>query len=97
MLGSTNTGTKSLSVIARTDAIYVFAGTITSSPFLRYPISSHALKIKPKPSKPLPTPIACFYPLYVASCFSKVSTRSPSRYQPESITLLAASLSSCSN
>jgi len=53
MLGSTNSKTKSLSV---------FVGTVTSSLFLRYHISTHILKIKHKP--PL-TPIIYFDSLNV--------------------------------
>ena len=37
IFGSTKTGTKSACRIAKILAIYVFAGTITSSPFCKFP------------------------------------------------------------
>ena len=82
MSGSTNTGVAPFCEIASIDAIYVFAGTMISSPCP----NPYALIIKFSASSPFATPIQCFTPQYLAKFFSKLSHSVPNRYQPESNT-----------
>ena len=91
---SHNTGVAPAHIIGVTDAINVKLGTITSSPFSKTLIYIYALKINLNASKPLETPIACLTPKYNLKSFSICFTFSPNKYQPESMTLKSAFLSS---
>ena len=69
LLGSTKTGFRSFCVIDKILAMYVFAGTITSSPDLIFFNFFHAFRVKLKASKPFPTPTQYLVPQYLANSF----------------------------
>ena len=92
--GSTKTGVQPFSVIARIVAMYVFAGTIISSPGAK----SYARIINVNASKPFATPRQYLVPQYLAKFSANVSFSSPSKYQPRSKTdAMRASISSLPN
>ena len=78
MSGSTKTGLQLLSVIARMEAMYVFAGTMISLSFSK----SKAFIISLKASSPFATPTQFLTPQYLAKFCSKLLFSSPSKYQP---------------
>ena len=75
--GSAKTGVAPAYVTAKTVAIKVLLGTITSSPF---PIPN-AFNDKYNASNPLPTPTQHALPIYAANSLSKTSTSLPCIYQ----------------
>ena len=88
--GSTRTGVQPFSDIARIEAIYVFDGTIISSPL---PNPKPRI-IRLRASNPFAQPIQCLTPQNSAKFFSKVLSCSPRRYQPLSrICLILKSMS----
>lgn len=92
MLGSTSTGTRPFSEIASIEAMYVFAGTMTSSPGDITPISTYARNVQMSASSPLAHPTAWSVPIYLAKLASKASFSLPWRYQPEFTTRAVAAL-----
>ena len=91
MRGSTSTGFSPFSVTARIEAMYVFAGTITSSPGCMTPNSMYARSISVSESSPLPQPTQYPVPVYAAYSFSNSRFSSPCRYHPPVTTRLTAS------
>ena len=75
--GSTNTGFAPTYDTANAVAIYVFEGTITSSPSL----IPNAFNDKNNASNPLPTPTQYLESQYCEKAFSNVLSSSPSIYQ----------------
>ena len=93
MSGSTNTGFAPTYVTAKAVAMYVFDGTITSSP----DEIPNALSANINESRPFPVPTQYFDSQYSANATSNFSSSFPSIYQELVYTLSKAALNSVSS